>query len=126
MLRKGFAKPGHPHQEREWMSDDYFDLIIWHSPDDSVHGFQLCYDKFGMERALTWIDGKGFSHTAVDSGEADPLRNRSPVLSPNGSFPSDVVLGEFEKRSTSLPADVRTLIRKRITEYAGMKKRKRS
>ncbi|MEY2479823.1 MAG: hypothetical protein QOI04_750 [Verrucomicrobiota bacterium] len=126
MLRKEIAKPDHPHEEREWMSDDYFDLIIWHSPDDSVKGFQLCYDKTGEERALTWIAGKGFSHTAVDTGEADPLRNRAPTLSPNGSFPSTLVLGEFEKRASALPVDVRTLIRKRITEYAGTKKRRRS
>jgi hypothetical protein len=44
------------------MADDYFDLIVWYEPDGGVHGFQLCYDKPGRERALTWTLVDGFRH----------------------------------------------------------------
>ena len=55
--------------DRTWLSDDYFDLIVWSSPDDTIHGFQLCYGKPIWERALTWRSGNGFSHMQVDDGE---------------------------------------------------------
>jgi len=31
--------------DRRWISDDYFDLIVWYDRKDMVHGFQLCYGK---------------------------------------------------------------------------------
>jgi hypothetical protein len=55
--------------DRRWLSDDFFDLIVWYRPDDTIHGFQLCYDKPYWERALTWLSDRGFSHMEVDSGE---------------------------------------------------------
>jgi hypothetical protein len=45
---------------------------------EAIYGFQLCYGKPRWERALTWLDGRGFSYAEVDSGEDQPTRNRSP------------------------------------------------
>ena len=39
--------------DRRWISDDYFDFIVWYETDVQIYGFQLCYDKSGRERALT-------------------------------------------------------------------------
>jgi len=39
---------------RRWFTDDYFDLIVWYGDQNAMIGFQLCYDKQGKERALTW------------------------------------------------------------------------
>lgn len=67
---------------RRWFEDDYFDLIVWCdtvAPGEIVR-FQLCYDKRGRERALTWQQGLGFAHEAVDTGEAGPWDYRAPVL----------------------------------------------
>jgi hypothetical protein len=25
--------------DRRWLSDDFFDLIVWYRPDDTIHGF---------------------------------------------------------------------------------------
>jgi hypothetical protein len=77
--------------KRSWMSDDYFDLVVWYERSNAIHGFQLCYDKPHWERALTWMFDRGFIHAAIDSGEEDPQANRTPVLVPDGSFPADEV-----------------------------------
>jgi hypothetical protein len=47
MLYNAPIKPKEGDLPRRWISDDYFDLIIWCQPDESVYGFQLCYDKEG-------------------------------------------------------------------------------
>lgn len=84
---------------RRWFSDQYFDLIVWYeddSPGDCL-GFQLCYDKEGNERALTWTKRHGYSHTKVDDGE-NPFSNKmSPVLVSDGIFERDEIIGKFRK-----------------------------
>ena len=57
---------------RRWFTDSDFDLIVWYEGQDEdgpIAGFQLCYDKQGAERALTWRRATGFSHEKVDDGE---------------------------------------------------------
>src|SRR6266496_2922148 len=87
MLNETFPVKLEDEVPRRWFSDDYFDLIIWTLPNGSVSGFQLCYDKTGTERALTWSPRSGFQHERVDTGEADPTKNRTPVLVPDGLCP---------------------------------------
>ena len=103
--------------DRRWISDEYFDLIVWYTPHDTVHGFQLCYDKPLWERALTWLSDRGFSHTEVDSGEDTAYVNRTPVLVPDGSFPAERVLAEFARRSSALPVKLRNLVTDKISEF---------
>ena len=107
--------------DRKWISDDYFDLIVWYTPHDSIHGFQLCYDKPHWERALTWLSDRGFSHMEVDSGEDDPRANRTPVLVPDGSFPAETVLAEFARRSSALPVDLQKLVTEKISDFVRRK-----
>src|SRR4051812_48047840 len=58
-------------RDRRWISDDYFDLVLWYEADrEQVYGFQLCYGKPIDERALTWTRERGFTHQAIDTGEA--------------------------------------------------------
>jgi hypothetical protein len=33
------------------------DLIVWLREDETVQGFQFCYDKDDIEHALTWVEG---------------------------------------------------------------------
>jgi hypothetical protein len=107
--------------DRRWISDDYFDLIVWYTPGDTIHGFQLCYEKPQGERALTWLSGRGFSHMEVSSGDEDPEANRTPVLVPDGSFPADTVLAEFARRGSALPPDLRELVIEKIGEFVRRK-----
>jgi hypothetical protein len=106
-------------RDRRWIADEYFDLIVWYEDDQTIHGFQLCYDKPGRERALTWTRAGGFQHTAIDSGESRPTANRTPILIPDGAFPARDVRREFLARGTSLPPELRELVLARIAEYEG-------
>src|SRR4029077_10991454 len=97
--------------------DDYFDLIVWYTLDDTIHGFQLCYDKLYWERALTWLSDRGFSHMQVDSGEESAYANQTPILVPDGSFPANKVLGEFSRRGSALPLELQRLVKDKISEF---------
>jgi hypothetical protein len=97
--------------------DQEFDLYVWLKPDGSIHGFQLCYDTQEESRALTWIEQRGFSHNSVDSGEDDPLANRTPILRPCGSFDAEQVLPLYLAVDLHLPADIRDYIRQKLETY---------
>ncbi|MFW5812247.1 MAG: hypothetical protein ACOCWS_04610, partial [Alkalispirochaetaceae bacterium] len=49
---------------RRWFTDEEMDLIVWYDGEDQeqIEGFQLCYDKEVLERALTWRPEAGFTH----------------------------------------------------------------
>ena len=88
VLKNSPRTPVEHDHDRRWIADEYFDLIVWYEAAGAIHGFQLCYDKPGRERALTWTRERGFSHTAIDSGESRPTANRTPILVPDGVFPA--------------------------------------
>ena len=117
MLRNQPIRPVARDLDRRWISGDYFDLIVWYEPGGGIHGFQLCYDKPGRERALTWTCDGSFRHTGIDSGEANPNANRTPVLVADGPFPAAQVRDEFMTRSKLLPAEIRELVLGKIGEY---------
>ena len=107
---------------RSWMSDDYFDLIVWYESGNAIHGFQLCYGKRQQERALTWLKDRGFTHAQIDSGEDDPEANRTPILLPDGSFPTEQVTREFRLRSEQLPKSLRNFVLTKLRQFARKQK----
>ena len=104
---------------RRFISDDYFDLYVWYRPDQCFHGFQLCYDKGGQERAVTWIMGKQPSHSTVDTGDDLPTENRSPMLTGGGYFPAAEVIAEFTRRSVHLSPKIRRLVLAKLRQLGG-------
>jgi hypothetical protein len=104
MLRNKPIRSVQGDSDRRWLSDDYFDLIVWYDSTQQIQGFQLCYDKSGRERALTWKLKHGFSHEAIDGGESKPTANRTPILIADGPFPAEDVTCEFLARSLLLPS----------------------
>ena len=106
---------------RSWMSDDYFDLIVWYEPSNAIHGFELCYGK-PSERALTWLKDRGFSHSKIDSGEEAPEANRTPILLPDGSFPTEQVTREFRERSRRLSKSLRNFVLAKLKQFATRQK----
>lgn len=102
--------------DRRWLADDYFDLIVWYGSGGEIAGIQLCYDKRGRERALTWSPQLGFVHSSIDSGESTPLANRTPVLATNAPFPLEEIRREFVERSRLLPAELRDFVLVRLEE----------
>jgi hypothetical protein len=106
---------------RRWFESDGFDLVVWHGPDDAVTGFQICYRTSRGEFALTWRDGTGFSHDAVDEGDAGPTKNQTPVLVPDGRAPWAMVARTFEARSAALEPALRVLVAGKLSEQIGGK-----
>lgn len=123
MLARERKKSVRGDYKRSWMSDDYFDLIVWYEQGNAIHGFQLCYGKPELERAITWLAGRGFAHAAVDSGDQDPECNSAPILVPDGSFPEAEVTREFCRRSTQLPKSLRNFVLAKIEQFASKQKR---
>ena len=103
------------------MADEYFDLIVWYEHDNSVHGFQLCYDKSGRERSLTWTLTHGARHDQIDTGEQRPTFNRTPILVPNDDFPAEAVRRQFLSRSTQIAGPIRDLVLAKIGEFASQR-----
>jgi len=109
---------------RRWFSDEYFDLIVWcESPGSgrsNITGFQLCYDRNGYERALTWTRDHGFSHEKVDTGENRPGSMKStPILVADGVFDSAGVGERFREASKGIDPDIAGLVQEKLAEYPG-------
>ncbi len=98
-------------------SDDYFDLIVWTGQNGSVSGFQLCYDKYTKERALTWTEENGYSHERIDDGEANPSKNLTPILVPDGICPIQKIIELFLLRSVEMDPQLRSFVVDKLREY---------
>ena len=103
--------------DKSWTVDDYFDLVVWYEPTEEMFGFQLCYDRFGFYRAVTWTNTDGFSHASVHDNDSSMTCGQSPVLRQCENFPWRKVLREFTNRSARLDPAIRKLITNLITEY---------
>jgi hypothetical protein len=117
MLQNNPIKSVTGDMDRRWLTDDYFDLILWYDAAKRIHGFQLCYDKSRRERALTWTVTNGFLHSAVDGGESKPTTNRTPILLADPVFSSEEVMREFCARSELLSQEICDLVLGKIAEY---------
>lgn len=79
---------------RRCFRDPYFELIVWYDDEESLIGFQLCYDRQGRERAFTWWKDHGFRHDRVDDGD----------------FPSHKVAERFLRESAQLDPEIALLV----------------
>ena len=104
---------------RRWFSDDYFDLIVWFdSPQqNTITGFQLCYDKERGERALTWRRESGYTHDRIDDGERVPGPKESPVLMPDGVFERTPVVERLKREGAKVDQVLLQFVIQRIEEY---------
>src|SRR5262245_51959944 len=100
---------------RRWFQSDDEELTVWYEPDGSFRGFQLCYDRQGYERALTWLKAKGYARLRVDHGESEPLTvKRTPVVLPDGAFDAAEVLERFRAAAGGLPDEIARLVAEKI------------
>lgn len=81
-----------------WYCDDDCDVVVWTNSDLSPRGFQICYDKNGEEKALTFTHGE-FSHEMVDEGDDTPDVNHSPILDHEIPYDAKKILKEFEGKA---------------------------
>jgi len=103
--------------QKRWFQDDYFDLFIWQNNTGQFVSFQLCYDRLGNERVITWDKERGFAHHRVDDGEASPHKNMTPVLIKEGVFSHEEVIPRFIESSQEISAEVRDFILQQLYEY---------
>ena len=101
---------------RRWFWSARCDLIVWLSDDGAVLGFQFCYDKEGIERALTWMSGCGFSHMRVDTG---PTNREAPLLVADGPIDATRILDLFLQDCALVPGDYVEIVRGKLAELAG-------
>ncbi len=103
---------------RRWFSSLSIDLVVWTAGGQGPVAFQLCYDKDGRERAVTWRVGRGFDHARVDNGENIPGGYKgTPLLVADGPFPKMRVYGEFVRVADRVPASIRTFVARRLRRY---------
>ena len=80
-------------------------------------GFQLCYDKPGSQRALTWKASRGYRHERVDDGETPGGFKMSPVLVPDGVLDTESLVRRFRSAAERIDAQVRNLVLGRLESY---------
>lgn len=103
--------------ERRWFADDFFDLIVWISPGGDITGFQLCYDKPGDERALTWRRQTGFQHNRVDTGELQRPYKATPILVADGFFDAAAVARLFKEHCATMDKRLAEFVLEQIGRY---------
>lgn len=100
--------------KRRWFESDGFDLIVWLDAADAISGFQICYDFGSGDHAFTWREGAGWSHDLIDTGDASPLKNQTPILLPDGAVPWLDLRRVFEQRAATLEPRLRDFVRQRL------------
>lgn len=104
--------PGEP--TRRWFMSANCDLIVWIGADETLQGFQFCYDKDEREHALMWTRRYGYNHMEVDSGENPPTFGGAPCLLPGEALDPRRVLDIFVAESGSVPEAYVSLVTERI------------
>jgi hypothetical protein len=105
---------------RRWFESDGFDLVVWYDVGGGLTGFQICYDNGEDEHAVTWRPGWGFTHSVVDPGDENPLKNETPILRlPVGSPPWNDLVRRFDERSATLEPELRQLVHTKLAEKVG-------
>ncbi|APV49311.1 hypothetical protein BWI17_06220 [Betaproteobacteria bacterium GR16-43] len=102
--------------KRRWYQDDYFDLWTWEelSKGETV-AFQLCYDKRGNERALSWRLDHGFDHLLVQTGAA---QESTAILGGQaGVFPAVIVSRKLKVAAEGLPPALRKFLFHKVKAY---------
>jgi hypothetical protein len=104
---------------RRWFADDYFDLIVWFGEKDEIVGFQLCYDKYGEQKAFTWHQNFGYMHHRVDQGEEKPGKLKAtPILVADGIFDHENIAGRFKRESVEKETRVSDFVYEKVRQYA--------
>lgn len=102
---------------KRWFQDSYFDLFVWQDEQERIVSFQLCYDRSGQERVISWDRERGFGHHRVDDGEASPHKNMSPVFVSDGVFSAQEVLPKFAQAGQQINPNINAFIMQKLTEY---------
>ncbi|MEW5816915.1 MAG: hypothetical protein AB1798_16155 [Spirochaetota bacterium] len=103
---------------RRWFKDDFFDLIVWYTEDGKIYGFQLCYDKFGNERAVTWDEDHGYRHHKIDDGEIPGQSKMTPILIQDGIFSKNEIAERFKGAGGQVDQDLVDFVYRQLKDYS--------
>ena len=104
---------------RRWFVNDFFDLIVWYNK-GTVTGFQLCYDKTGNERSLTWNRDRGYSHNKIDDGEVTGHNKMTPILVADGLFDKNSIAEKFRSAGRGIDAELAAFIYNKLLAARGI------
>ena len=104
---------------RRWFTDEYFDLIVWYDDERAMIGYQLCYDKDGWERAVTWTREHGFQHNRIDDGEVTGRAKMTPLVVADGAFSRDPVAQRFRVESARIERGIADFVYDSLMSYPG-------
>jgi hypothetical protein len=100
---------------RRWFADDFFDLIVWLGDGGEPVAFQLCYDKEGHQRALTWKAPSSYTHTGIDDGENRPGRYKAtPILVADGAFDHSAIGERFRRAAAGIDPAIAELVHAKL------------
>ncbi len=106
-----------PNRIKRWFQDGYFDVYTWQNPEGEFTAFQLCYDRKGLERVISWDRRHGFEHSQIDDGEASPHRNMTPVFTNCTIFSENTVIKAFEHASRQIDTQVSQFIVQQLRQF---------
>ena len=97
--------------------DDYFDLFI-ETRGKGLTWFQLCYDKYDNQHAITWSKEGHVAHNRIDEDSVGPGGvDMTPILIKDGFLDILKIAKEFEERSVDLEPWIRSKILDVIKKY---------
>ena len=97
-------------------SDDYFDLYV-QQDGRMVTWFQLCYDKYGDQKALTWSKAGQLSHARVDEDNEKGQYPMSAILVADGSLDCQSLLSRFKTASRGIDRRVISAVFRVLRNY---------
>ncbi|MDX6766745.1 MAG: hypothetical protein SFU85_08135 [Candidatus Methylacidiphilales bacterium] len=118
MLRDAPIRPVANDLPRKWLMDDYLELVVWYAPEGNAAGFELIYDRMNRPRSIRWLPGQEARHYAVDGGEDNPGKNRSPMLLADGAPDLPRIREEFSLRSRDLPQYLQEFVSLRLASLS--------
>jgi len=103
--------------KRRWFRGDAVDLIIWYDDNESIEGFQLCYNKTTSEKAFTWRSSGSYYHNSIDDGENAQTFKMTPILIADGAVFPNKIAAIFDKESAKIDPEIVSFIRQKILNY---------
>lgn len=101
---------------RRWFEDNYFDLVVWYNKNGSFYGFQLSYDRYRHEHAITWFSDRGYFHDKVQSTIGSVV-TMTPVLVTNGPFDALQIAERFRLNSVGLEIEIAQFVYEKLSNY---------
>ena len=104
---------------RRWFQSEKMDLYTWHVDSGEVLGFQLAYDRLSGQRAITWIQDKGYFHARVDEGEPGFVAPTALLVS-EGGFDAYRVHTDFIRQAAEIDQEIASLVARKLREYLAL------